>query len=72
MQAILTEVRKLEKAAYLFSVDEAAGKVAHGNVLPAGLVSKEFDAKIWAAKVAEVLGGKVRNRDGIAAVLWLT
>ncbi|KAG8935411.1 Alanine--tRNA ligase [Tulasnella sp. 417] len=58
MQAILTEVKKLEKAAYLFSVDEAAGKVAHANVLPAGLVSKEFDAKIWAAKVAEVLGGK--------------
>ncbi|KAG9050230.1 Alanine--tRNA ligase [Tulasnella sp. UAMH 9824] len=58
MQAILTEVKKLEKAAYLFSVDEAAGKVAYANVLPAGLVSKEFDAKIWAAKVGAVLGGK--------------
>lgn len=66
MQAILTEVKKLEKAAYLFSVDEAAGKVAHANVLPAALVSKEFDAKIWAAKVAEVLGGKVRNM-----ITWL-
>lgn len=31
------------------------------NYLPKALISKEFDARIWANVVSEVLGGKVSD-----------
>jgi len=59
MQSILNQGKSLGKAVYILSVDEHAGKVTHGNYLPAGLASDGFDARSWASSVAEVLGGKV-------------
>lgn len=47
---------------YLFSVDGEGSKVVHVNYAPPELRSKGLDARSWAAKVAEVLGGKVRYR----------
>lgn len=53
--------KKLGKAVYVFSVDAEGGKVAHANYLPEASRPHGFDAKIWASKVTEVLGGKVRQ-----------
>lgn len=59
LSSLVTEVKKLDKSAYLFSVDKTAGKVAHVNCLHSSLASKDFDAKAWANSVIPIIGGKV-------------
>jgi alanyl-tRNA synthetase len=51
--------KTVNKPIYVFSIDFEQGKVLHINYLPKGLGLKEFDARTWATRVAEVLGGKV-------------
>lgn len=59
LQSIVTKAKALEKAAYIISIDHETSKVAHINVVPKARVSKEFDAKTWAAVVTTLIGGKV-------------
>ena len=63
LQSVLAQARKLDKAAYLFSIDPETeggkGKVVHANYLPEAFRKDEFNAKVWANAVSEVLGGKV-------------
>ncbi|KAG8966582.1 Alanine--tRNA ligase [Tulasnella sp. 419] len=61
--SVLLEARKLEKAVYLFSVDETSGKVAHVNFVPKSSISKDFTAKTWATAISEVIGGKAGGKD---------
>jgi hypothetical protein len=49
----------LNKAVYLFSADPSGEKVTHANFIPKAVVSKEFDARVWATKISGILGGKV-------------
>lgn len=49
---------------YVFSVNAEGGKVAHANYVPEYVRAKGFDARTWASKVTEVLGGKVRLSKG--------
>lgn len=56
---VITQGKKLGKALYVFSVDHEGNKVAHGNHVPATVKAKGLDARTWASKVAEILGGKV-------------
>ena len=66
MQSVIAQVKKLGKPAYLFSVDAEGGKIVHVNFAPSELRAKGLDARSWAAKVAEVLGGKVsRSPDSV-------
>jgi alanyl-tRNA synthetase len=53
--------KKLGKATYVLSVDSETSKVAHANYVPDGMRKKGLDARTWAAKVAEVIGGKVSS-----------
>jgi hypothetical protein len=53
------QAKKLGKAVYVFSVDSEGGKVIHVNHVPASLKAQGLDARTWAARVTEVLGGKV-------------
>lgn len=46
---------------YMFCIDTDEAKVVHVNYLPKQLISKEFDARIWASHVTAILGGKVRH-----------
>ena len=55
----MTRGKKLGKAVYVLSIDKEGGKVAHVNYLPASMQVKGLDARTWASKVADVLGGKV-------------
>ena len=61
LQAVVLQAKKLGKAIYVFSVDLEGGKVIHVNHVPESFRSKGFDARTWAARVTETLGGKVRT-----------
>ncbi|KAF7967705.1 hypothetical protein HWV62_21634 [Athelia sp. TMB] len=63
---VITQGKKLSKAVYVISADGETGKVVHGNHVPPTLKAKELDARTWAAKVAEVLGGKAGGKDDSA------
>lgn len=62
LQSVVTQGKKLGKAVYVLSVDHHGGKVAHVNYLPASMQVNGLDARTWASKVAEVVGGKVNFR----------
>ncbi|KAF8608721.1 hypothetical protein BDV93DRAFT_518786 [Ceratobasidium sp. AG-I] len=66
LQTLIGEARKLNKPVYVFSADVGAGKVTHVNFLPKAIVSKEFDARVWATKVSTILGGKGGGKDDSA------
>lgn len=63
LQALVAQGRKLGKALYVFSVDAENGKVVHVNFVPPSLKSKGLDARQWAAKVSEIVGGKAGGKD---------
>ena len=60
LQNVVAQGKKLGKAVYVFSVNAEGGKVAHANYVPEDVRANGFDARTWASKVTEVLGGKVR------------
>lgn len=55
---MVSQGKKLGKAIYVLS-DAGDGKIAHVNYVPDDWKRKGADARTWAAKVTEVLGGKV-------------
>jgi len=64
LQAALQHVTKqYQRAAYLFSVDKAEGKVVHVNLLPKGEVSKTFNCKEWIGAVSKIVGGRGGGKD---------
>ena len=63
LQGLVAQGRKLGKALYVFSVDSASGKVVHVNFVPPSLKSKGLDARQWATKVSEIVGGKAGGKD---------
>ncbi|KAI6153792.1 tRNA synthetases class II (A)-domain-containing protein [Pisolithus tinctorius] len=63
LQNVIAQGKKLGKAVYVFSADIEGGKVAHANYLPEIVRSQGFDAKIWASKVTEILGGKAGGKE---------
>ncbi|KAH9171968.1 tRNA synthetases class II (A)-domain-containing protein [Lactarius sanguifluus] len=63
LQAVVLQAKKLGKAVYVFSVDSDGGKVIHVNHVPESLRSKSFDARTWAARVTETLGGKAGGKE---------
>lgn len=66
LQGLVAQGKKLGKALYVFSVDSESGKVVHVNFVPPSLKSKGLDARQWATKVSEVIGGKAGGRDDSA------
>lgn len=46
---------------YVFSLDPGSGKVSHVNCISNSFKEKGADARTWATKVSEVLGGKVEH-----------
>ncbi|KAF8271507.1 tRNA synthetases class II (A)-domain-containing protein [Lactarius quietus] len=63
LQAVVLQAKKLGKAVYVFSVDPEGGKVIHVNHVPESFRSKGFDARTWAARVTETLGGKAGGKE---------
>ncbi|KAI0313011.1 tRNA synthetases class II (A)-domain-containing protein [Amylostereum chailletii] len=63
LQAVVLQAKKLGKAVYVFSADIEGGKVAHVNHVPEALRKNGFEARAWATKVSEVLGGKAGGKE---------
>ena len=63
VQAILAQAKKLNKAAYIFSVDSDGEKVVHANHVPQLFRKDGFDAKAWANAVSEIVQGKAGGKD---------
>lgn len=61
LSSAVLQARKLGKSVYLFSPDKQGGKVAHVNFVSPELKQKGVDARTWAGKVTDVLGGKVTS-----------
>ena len=61
MQAVISQARKIGKAAYIFSVDAEARKVVHVNYVPEDFRKKGLDARAWAVSVSEIVGGKASS-----------
>lgn len=66
LQGLVVQGRKLGKALYVFSVDSENGKVVHVNFVPPSFKSKGLDARQWATKVSEIIGGKAGGKDDSA------
>lgn len=59
LQNVVAQCKKLEKAAYVASIDKETQKVAHVNYVPPAFKAKGLDAREWAGKVTDIIGGKV-------------
>jgi alanyl-tRNA synthetase len=66
LQSVVSQGKKLGKAVYVFSSDLGGSKVAHVNYVPPSMKAKGADARVWATRVSEVLGGKVSRQNGVA------
>lgn len=66
LQGLVAQGRKLGKTLYVFSVDSESGKVVHVNFVPPSLKSKGLDARQWATKISEIVGGKAGGKDDSA------
>ncbi|KAF7782485.1 hypothetical protein Agabi119p4_1861 [Agaricus bisporus var. burnettii] len=66
LQNIVSQARKLGKSVYVFSLDPSSGKVSHVNFISNSLKEKGADARVWATKVSEILGGKAGGKDDSA------
>ncbi|KAF9446404.1 hypothetical protein P691DRAFT_803998 [Macrolepiota fuliginosa MF-IS2] len=66
LQNVVLQARKLGKAVYVFSVDSEGGKLAHVNFVPPAFKEKGADARIWATKVSEIVGGKAGGKEDSA------
>ena len=66
LQGLVAQGKKLGKALYVFSVEPESGKVVHVNFVPPSLKSKGLDARQWATKVSEVVGGKAGGKEDSA------
>jgi alanyl-tRNA synthetase len=61
----VSQAKQLDKGLYVFTVDSENKKVAHANFVPSSLKTKGGDARAWASKVTEILGGKVLFKFGV-------
>jgi alanyl-tRNA synthetase len=55
-----------DKAVYVFSADEASGRVAHNCIVGKIFIEKGLKASEWAGVVAEKVGGKKGGKDDAA------
>ena len=59
LQSVVAQAKKLGKSVYLFSVDPTGEKVVHVNFVSEAARKRGLEARSWASKVSEVIGGKV-------------
>ncbi|KAF8967816.1 tRNA synthetases class II (A)-domain-containing protein [Flammula alnicola] len=66
LQSLVSQAKQLEKSLYVFSVDTENKKVAHANYVSPSLKLKGADARTWASKVTDVVGGKAGGKEDSA------
>ncbi|KAG5716331.1 Alanyl-tRNA synthetase [Termitomyces sp. T112] len=66
LQSVVAQGKKLGKAVYVLSVDAEGGRIAHVNYVPPALKEKGLDARTWANRVTEIIGGKAGGKEDSA------
>jgi len=66
LQNIALQARKSGKAIYVFSIAAEGSKIAHVNFIPPSLKAKGADARTWASKVTDIIGGKAGGKEDSA------
>ncbi|KAG6901162.1 hypothetical protein C0995_016297 [Termitomyces sp. Mi166 len=66
LQSVVAQGKKLGKAVYVLSVDTEGGKIAHVNYVPPALKEKGLDARTWANRVTDIIGGKAGGKEDSA------
>ncbi|KAF9264255.1 hypothetical protein L218DRAFT_987257 [Marasmius fiardii PR-910] len=66
LQTLVAQAKKIEKTIYVFSADAEGGKVAHVNFVSPSLKAKGIDARTWAQRVTDILGGKAGGKEDSA------
>lgn len=61
LQSVVSQAKLLGKSVYVFSVDGETQKIAHANYVAPSLKAQGVDARTWAGKVTDIVGGKVRG-----------
>jgi hypothetical protein len=59
LQTAILQGKKLNKSIYVFSADVELGNVSHANYVSESMRTKGLDARNWALKAVDILGGKV-------------
>lgn len=59
LQSVVSQAKTLGKSVYVFSVDGETQKIAHANYVAPSLKAQGVDAREWAGKVTDIVGGKV-------------
>lgn len=60
----INQLRGTDRAAFLISVDEIAGKINHQCIIPKNLIEKGFKATDWAQVVVDKIGGRKGGSEG--------
>lgn len=63
---VMNEVKHLGKVAYIFSADANGTRIVHMNYVSEAYRTRGLDARAWATKVSEVLGGKAGGKEDSA------
>ncbi|EJD37949.1 hypothetical protein AURDEDRAFT_116636 [Auricularia subglabra TFB-10046 SS5] len=66
LQSVMNQGKALNKPVYVFTRDEAGEKILHAAFVPQSQVSSSFDARVWAASVSEIIGGKAGGKPDAA------
>lgn len=59
LQSLVSQAKQLAKGLYIFSIEPENQKVMHANYVSPPLKVRGADARTWASKVTDILGGKV-------------
>lgn len=63
LQNVVMRGKKLGKTVYVFSIDADGGKVAHANYVSESVRSSGLDARTWASRINDILGGKAGGKE---------
>ncbi|KAH9485322.1 Alanine--tRNA ligase [Psilocybe cubensis] len=63
LQSLVSQAKQLDKSLYVFSTDVEGGKVAHANFVSSSFKALGGDARKWASKVTDIIGGKAGGKE---------
>jgi len=66
LQSVISQAKQLGKSVYVFSVDGETQKIAHANYVAPALKAQGVDARTWAGKVTDIVGGKAGGKEDSA------
>ena len=69
LQSLVSQAKRLAKGLYVFSIDHENQKVMHANYVSPSLKARGADARTWASKITDIVGGKVHFYVSLCVVL---